>query len=313
MENKELFVGIDVSKATLDVATWPRQEHWSYSNEEGGIAQLLERLLPLQPNLIVLEATAGLQTAVVAALAGAQLPVVVVNPRQVRDFAKALGQLAKTDRIDAEVLARFGDSVRPEIRPLRDEQSEELQALLSRRRQLVEMLSAEKNRLSGAPKRVRKNIKAHIVWLEKRLKDVDTDLNGLIKKSPLWRERDELLRSAPGVGPVFSITLLAALPELGQLNRRQIAALVGVAPFNRDSGKYRGKRTIWGGRAEVRAVLYMAALAAIRSNPPIRAFYQRLIAAGKKPKVAITACMRKLLTILNAMVKNSTPWQCQTS
>ena len=230
--------------------------------------------------------------AAVSALAAAGLPVVVVNPRQVRDFAKSKGILAKTDKIDARVLTLFGEAVKPEVRPLKDKQLQQLDALVSRRRQLVDMLTAEKNRLTQA----RKN-------------EIDSDLNKLIKDTPIWREKDTVLQSAPGVGPVLSSSMIAKLPELGTLNRKKIAALVGVAPFNRDSGKWRGRRAIWGGRADVRAVLYMATLASIRWNPSISTFYSRLVGAGKEHKVAMTACMRKLLTILNAMVKNETPWE----
>lgn len=311
MNNSETFVGIDVSKASLDVALRPDNTHWSYGNNDAEIGTLVKRLRTLQPTLIVLEATGGLEIPAVAALASAALPVVVVNPRQVRDFAKASGKLAKTDRIDAGVLAWFGEALRPAIRPLKDPETLELAALLTRRRQLSDMLTAEKNRLYGAPKPVRKDIKAHIAWLEKRLKEANNGLNKTIKHSPIWREHDEILQSAPGVGPVLSITLMAVLPELGTLNRRQIAALAGLAPFNRDSGKFKGKRAIWGGRAEVRSVLYMSTLAAVRCNPAIRPFYQRLINAGKEHKVAMTACMRKLLTILNIMIKNGTPWHYQ--
>ena len=258
--------------------------------------------------MIVLEATGGFETLAVATLAAAGLPVVVVNPRPVRDFAKATGTLAKTDRLDARVLALFAQQVRPPVRPLKDAQSRALDALFTRRRQIVEMLGMERNRLDLAAAPVRKDLKAHIHWLVKRLKDVDGDLKDLIQHSPVWREKGDLLQSAPGVGPVASVAMLAQLPELGTLNRRQIGALVGIVPFNNDSGKYQGQRHVWGGRAVVRAVLYMATLAAIRCNPSIKAFYQRLRAAGKKPKVAIVACMRKLLTILNAMLKTKTPW-----
>jgi transposase len=309
MRKEQSFVGIDVSKSTLDVALRPESKAWSTVNTEQGIRALVTELKALTPTLIVLESTGGLQMPVVAALAVAQLPVVVVNPRQVRDFAKATGKLAKTDTIDAHVLAWFGEAVRPEIRSLKDRQTQELMALITRRRQLVEMLSAEKNRLNTAPKRIYKDIKAHILWLEKRLLNVNDDLDKAIKESPAWREKDQILQSTPGVGPVLSTTLLACLPELGQLNRRQIAALIGLAPFNRDSGAFRGRRTIWGGRADVRVALYMSTLSATRYNPVIRAFYQRLTNAGKAHKVAMTACMRKMSIILNTMIKNHTPWQ----
>lgn len=311
MNEAEIFIGIDVAKASLDIAIHPEGRVWSCRNEEAEFTVLAKQLCQQEPKLIVLEATGGLELPVVAALASAGLPVVVVNPRQVRDFAKATGQLAKTDRIDAGVLAHFGEAVRPAIRPLKDQKTRELDALLTRRRQLTDMLTAEKNRLSSAPTSVRKDIKQHITWLEKRLRDANNGLNSAIKDSPLWREHDEILQSTPGVGPVLSVTLLAELPELGTLNRRRIAALAGVAPFNRDSGRFRGKRAIWGGRAEVRSVLFMSTLSAVRCNPVIRAFYQRLTKAGKQHKVAMTACMRKLLTILNIMIKNQTSWRTE--
>lgn len=308
-ESENIFVGIDVSKACLDVAVRPQNKRWSVANDEPGIDSLVASMKAMRPTLIVLEATGGLEMPLVAALAAAALPVVVVNPRQVRDFAKATGTLAKTDTLDADMIAWFGEAVRPEVRPLKDAQAQELAALITRRRQLVVMLTAEKNRLNTTPGRVRKDINAHIRWLEKRLKDVNSDLGKSLRQTPAWREKDDLLQSAPGVGPVLSVTLLADLPELGRLNRRQIAALVGLAPFNRDSGQFRGKRSIWGGRAEVRAVLHMGTLSAIKHNPIIREYYLHLTSAGKKHKVAITACMRKLLTILNTMVKNNTRWQ----
>ncbi len=308
MNPSESFVGIDISKARLDVAILPANERLSVPNDDTGVAVLLKRLKAGSARLIVLEATGGLEMPLTAALALAQLPVVVVNPRQVRDFAKASGALAKTDRIDAHTLARFGEAVRPELRPLKDAELSALDALVARRRQLVEMLTAEKNRLTRAPKSVRQDIKLHIAWLKKRLARVNNDLDKAIRTSPLWREKDRLLQSVPGVGPVLTVNLLAGLPELGALNRRQIAALVGVAPFNRDSGTLRGKRTTWGGRGDVRAVLYMGTVAAVRCNPVIKRFYERLCAAGKARKVALIACMRKLLTILNAMLRNGTPW-----
>jgi transposase len=292
------FVGVDVSKATLDVAVRPSGERESGSNDESGIKRLITRV----------EATGGFERQLTRALVSAELPVVVVNPRQVRDFAKATGQLAKTDTIDAMVLARFAEAVRPAVRPLPDATLLELQALIARRRQLTEMIVAERNRLTAASKTVRKRIDAHIRWLEAELGRADKDLDQSIRRSPIWQETEELLRSVPGVGPVISRTLLAELPELGQLNRKQIAALVGVAPLNHDSGILRGRRTIWGGRATVRATLYMAALVGSKRNAVIRAFYQRLRNAGKAPKLALVACMRKLLTILNAMIKHRTRW-----
>lgn len=309
MKTSEVFVGIDISKAALDVGVLAPEQAWTAPNDEAGCRSLAERLRTLSPTLIVLEATGGFETLAVATLAAAGLPVVVVNPRQVRDFAKATGSLAKTDRLDARVLALFAQRVRPAVRPLKDAQSRELDALFTRRRQIVEMLTMERNRLGLAAAPVRRDLKAHIVWLVKRLKDVDGELKDLIERSPVWREKDDLLQSAPGIGPVASVALLAQLPELGTLNRRQIGALAGIVPFNNDSGKFKGQRHVWGGRSVVRATLYMATLAAIRCNPSIKAFYQRLRAAGKKPKVAIVACMRKLLTILNAMLKTKTPWR----
>lgn len=307
-----VFVGIDVSKAQLDVAVRP-DGRFAVPNEEKGIAQLIERLSAEPPALVVVEATGGFEMPLAGALAAAGVPVVVVNPRQVRDFAKAAGQLAKTDVLDAQVLAHFAEVMRPEPRPLPDEQTQTLAAILMRRRQLVEMLTAEKNRLGGARKPVRKSLRTHITWLERELAHTDSALANTIRESPVWREKDERLRSVPGVGPVLTTTLLANLPELGTLTGKQIAALVGVAPLNRDSGTLRGKRTVWGGRAQIRATLYMAALVAARFNPLIRTFYQRLRAAGKAKKVVLTACMRKLLVILNAMLKHRTPWRTEVA
>jgi transposase len=304
------FVGIDVSKAVLDIAVTPTGEAWSTPNSADGMQDLVKRLREMAPTLIVLEATGGLERRAVAALAGAALAVVAVNPRQVRDFAKATGKLAKTDAIDAAVLALFADRIRPEPRSLPDAETQELEALVVRRRQVVDMITAEKNRLSVAPpsKRVRTAIGKTIKWLQKQLEEIDTDLDNAVKASPAWREKEDLLRSVPGVGKVLSRTLLSLAPELGSLGRKQMAALVGVAPLNRDSGTRRGRRSIWGGRAHVRAVLYMGALVAARFNPTIRAFHARLIAAGKLPKVALVACMRKLLSILNAVIRDKSPW-----
>jgi transposase len=304
-----VFVGIDVSKDALDVAVRPSGEAWRAANDEGGLAELAGRLAALGPALVLLEATGGYERAAAAELAAAGLPVQVVNPRQVAAFGRAVGQLAKTDRLDAGLLARFAEAVRPAPRPLADEQAAELKALVARRRQLRGMLAAEQARLATAPRRVRPQLEAHIAWLRKALRELDDELGRALRASPLWRERDDLLRGVPGVGPVLSATLIAELPELGRLGRAQIAALVGVAPLNRDSGSRRGARSCWGGRAHVRGALYMAALAAARHNPTIRAFYARLTAAGKPKKVALTACMRKLLTILNAMVAHRTPWR----
>jgi transposase len=305
------FVGIDVAKAQLDIAVRPSGERWAVPNDASGVVTLVERLQALHPTLIVLEATGGLERAATAALATAGLPVVVVNPRQARDCARATGQLAKTDALDARTLAHFADVIRPTPRPLPDAQRQELRALLGRRQQLVVMRTAEQNRLTGTSGRLQTDIEAHITWLNERLATLDDDLETLLRASPLWRENDDLLQSAPGIGPVCARTLLLELPELGPLNRQQIAALVGVAPLNGDSGTLRGRRTMWGGRAHVRTVLYMGTLVATRYNPRIKAFYERLLAAGKVKKVALTACMHKFLTILNAMLKHRTPWQSQ--
>ncbi len=304
-----LFVGIDVAKAQLDIALRPTGERWALPNDAPGITTLVERLQALRPTLMVLEATGGLERPATAALATAGLPVVVVNPRQARDFARATGQLAKTDALDARALAHFADAVRPTPRPLPDAQTQELRALLGRRQQLIAMRTAEHNRLAGVAGRLHADIVAHIIWLDTRLAVLDDDLGTALRASPLWRADDDLLQSAPGIGPVCARTFFLELPELGTLSRQQIAALVGVAPLNRDSGTLRGRRTVWGGRAQVRAVLYMGTLVATRHNPVIKAFYERLCAAGKAKKVALTACMRKLLTILNAMLKHRTPWQ----
>lgn len=303
------FVGIDVSKTQLDIALRPSGATGSFPNDQTGIHRLVEQLRAVKPELIVLEATGGIERAVVRALVAAELPIAVANPRQVRDFAKATGQLAKTDVLDAQVLARFAEAVRPVVRPVPDEIALELRALIARRRQIIEMLTAEQNRLSRAPRRVQKDIEAHIRWLEAELKRINEDLDQTIRQNPIWREQEELLKSVPGIGPVVSRTVLAELPELGRLNRKQIAALVGVAPLNWDSGTLRGRRAIWGGRAHVRTALYMAALAASRRNPVIRQFYRRLRAAGKAPNVALVACMRKLLVILNAILRHRVPWR----
>ena len=309
MMRTQVFVGIDVSKAQLDVAFRP-EGRVSVPNDEAGCAQVLERLRAVPPTLVVLEATGGLEIPLTGVLAAAGVPVVVVNPRQVRDFAKATGRLAKTDALDAQTLAHFAEVLQPELRPLPDEQTQALAAILARRRQLVEMLTAEKHRLGTARKPVRKSLRTPIAWLERELSHTDRGLAHAIRESSVWREKEELLRSTPGVGPVGTTTLLATLPELGTLTGKQIAALVGVAPLNRDSGTWRGKRTVWGGRAQIRAARYMAALVAARFNPVIRAFYQRLRAAGKAKKVVLTACMRKLL-ILNAMLKHRTAWRAE--
>jgi transposase len=302
------FIGIDVSQTRFDIAIRPGSS-FTIAHDEPAIATLVEQLRTLGPTLIVLEATGGLEVPLTSALATAGLPVVVVNPRQVRDFAKASGRLAKTDALDAQTLAQFAEVMRPTPRPLPDAEARALVAVLARRRQLVEMLTAEKNRFLTAPPATRKSLRTHIAWLERELGHIETDLAATIRRSPVWREKEELLRSVPGVGPVLTSTVLANLPELGTLTHKQIAALVGVAPLNRDSGTLRGRRTVWGGRTQVRTVLYMNAVVAARFNPVIRTFYERLCGAGKPKKVALTACMRKLLTMLNAMLKHHTPWR----
>lgn len=311
MEQQAVYVGIDVAKAQVDVAVRPTGQRWTISNDEPGIGELVSRLKALGPAMVVLEASGGLELPSVAALTAASLPVVIVNPRQVRDFARATGTLAKTDALDAAVLAHFADAVRPPVRPLRDAETQVLNSLVARRHQVIAILVAEKNRLGSAISAVRPRIEAHIAWLEQELNDIDEGLRQTLRSSPVWREKDDILRTVPGVGEQLSLALLAHLPELGTLNRRQIAALVGVAPFNRDSGAMRGKRRVWGGRSRVRAVLYMGALAASRFNPVIHDYYQRLLAAGKPKKVAHVACMRKLLVILNSMLKHRSPWRAE--
>ena len=308
MKEVALFVGIDVSQDRLDLAVRPTGETRQVVHDPAGTGAMTEYLKKLGPQLVVVEATGGLETAVAAELAAEGLPVVVANPRKVRAFARATGQLAKTDALDARVLAQYGETLRPQPRALPDAATRELRALVVRRRQLVEMITAEGNRLRRATRRVRPRVEEHIKWLKENLAELDRDLEDTIRSSPVWKDQNRLLRSVPGVGPVLSLTLLSGLPELGVLKRGEIAALVGVAPFNQDSGSFRGKRRVWGGRGPVRAALYMAALVATRCNPALKEFYQRLCQAGKPKKVALTACMRKLLTILNAMVRDHRPW-----
>jgi len=303
-----IYVGIDVSQSQLEVALYPPGTGWSVVYDAGGIAGLVTRLDALTPTLIVLEATGGLERAVTDALHQAGLPVAVVNPRQIRDFARASGRLAKTDRLDAQCIAHFAAARTPPAQPAPDPATRALTALLVRRRQVVAMLTAERGRLLRSVPTVREYLDADISWLEAEIVRLDSALHAAISASPRWREHLALLQSVPGVGPVLAMTLLAELPQLGQVSNRRLALLVGVAPLNRDSGGWRGKRTIWGGRGQVRAVLYMAALAATRHNPVIKAYYQRLCAAGKAKKVALVACMHKLLTILNTMFKHRTPW-----
>jgi len=304
----ELFVGIDVAKETLEVCVRPDNVRKSFVNDDQGRVDMARFLAETKPALIIMEASGGYEIPVVEVLALRCLKVAVINPRQVRDFAKAIGRLAKTDTIDAEIIARFAEAIRPDVRPLKDKDAQQLQAFITRRRQLVQMLTEEKNRLPIAPSWTKPDIEAHIKWLTDCISKVEKDISALIRKTPLWKEKENLLRTFKGIGPVNACTLLARLPESGQLGRRKIAALAGLAPVNRDSGKYRGRRTIFGGRADVRAALYMAAVSAARHNPVIRAFYERLVHAGKLPKVALTACMHKILIILNAMVRTNTPW-----
>lgn len=311
MQEEQVFVGIDVSKQGLDVGSCPVSQARSWANDEDGRGAIVDYLAALKPALVVVEATGGLESALVAVLVAREIPVVVVNPRQVRDFAKAIGVLAKTDKVDALVLARFAQAVRPALRPLPSAELAELAAMVARRRQIVEMLGAEGNRLGSAAPRIARKISRHIAWLRKQLDETDHDLDQMIRNSPLWQHKAELLQSVPGMGRVTATTVLAQLPELGTLSRRAISGLVGVCPYSRESGLMRGRRTIWGGRAPVRAALYMAALVASRHNPVIRAFYQKLLAAGKLKKVALVACMRKLLVILNAMVRHNQPWRIE--
>jgi len=304
----EWFVGVDVCKAALDVAVRPGGVVWQVDNDKAGISELVRRLGQLKPASIVLEATGGYERAAAKALFRAGLPVAVVNPRQPRAYARATGQLAKTDRIDAQVLSRFGEVIRPRLVTSDDTARDELSGLQARRQQLMEMVTAEENRLQTAQPKVAREIREHLGWLKKKAKQLDKEIEERVQSRPEWSMTEEILRSVPGVGPVLSAAIIAGLPELGRTDRRQIAALVGVAPLNRDSGTLRGRRCVWGGRAPLRSVLYMATLAATRHNPVIGAFYRRLCAAGKPRKVALVACMRKLLTILNTMLRNQTPW-----
>jgi len=304
-----VFVGVDVCKDSLDVAIGAEKDIITFANDQKGVDALIEKLNRLAPELIVFESTGGYERLAASLLAEAGLPVVIVNPRQVRDFAKSAGILAKTDAIDARVIARFAEAVKPDVRHLKDHETSELTALVTRRRQIIEMIVAENNRLKLANKRNKKDIKDHIRWLEKRLDKIEIDIDKMIQSSPMWRCKDDILQSVPGIGPITSASLICDLPELGALGPKKIAMLAGLAPLNCDSGKFRGRRRIWGGRAAVRSGLYMATLAAIRCNPAIKGFYQRLTAAGKCHKVAATACMRKLLIITNAMLRDQTLWQ----
>ncbi len=308
MTEEAVYVGVDVAKSALDVAVTDSGETWQFVNDDEGISQAVHYIASVKPAGIILEATGNLEMPLAAALQASRLPVAVINPRQVRDFARATGVLAKTDRIDARILALFGMQIKPEVRLLPDQKAREMSSLLARRRQLIEMLTAENNRLLQADISIRPGIEIHIKWLKEAISAINDDLDQQIQSSSSWLEKDNLLKSVPGVGKVVSTTLLIELPELGTLNRRKIAALVGVAPLNRDSGTLRGKRTVWGGRAKLRAVLYMAALVGVRRNPVMATFYERLLKAGKVKKVALVACMRKLLTILNAMMRTMTVW-----
>lgn len=308
-ETSEIMVGIDVAKDRLDVHLRPSGEAFTVSRDGPGLASLTERLRPLKPALVVLEATGGFEITVAAALVGAELPVAVVNPRQIRDFARAIGRLAKTDAIDAAVIALFAERVRPAARPVPDEAARELDELVTRRRQIIEMLGAEANRRRQArERRLQKRLDAHLAWLQKELTATDGEIDTAVRASPAWRENEELLTSVPGIGQTTARTLLAELPELGQIGRRQIAALAGLAPINQDSGTWRGRRMIGGGRPTVRSALYMAALAASRYNPAVAALYRRLVEAGRPKKLALIACARKLLTILNAVLRDQKPW-----
>jgi len=310
----EKFVGIDVSKSTLDVCIEPAVQTLHVAYDEAGVRQVVSRLKEVKPILIVIEATGGLEVRIATELASLGLPVAVINPRQARDFAKATGQLAKTDQVDAAALAAFAKAIRPQARPLKDADTRALDDMVSRRRQLIDIRVQETLRLgTAASKPMQKSLNKHIAWLDKQITELDNDLAKRLRESDMWRAKDDLLRGIPGVGAVTTLTMLAKCPELGTLNRREIAALTGVAPLAKDSGKHRGKRFVWGGRADVRAVLYMATVSAIRCNDPIKAFAERLKKAGKPPKVVIVACMRKLLTIMNSMLKNNTPWNPKTT
>ncbi len=308
-EDMDVTVGIDVSKERLDVALWPTGEIWNCTQSCDDLEALAGRIGDIGPALVVLEATGGLEMPIAGELSVRGVPVAIVNPRQARDFAKATGKLAKTDAIDAVVLARFAHAIRPQARPMPDAKTQELKAVLARRRQIIVMITAEKNRLHAARvAKVRSSIQRTIAWLQKQLKAIDTDLDRMIRSSPSWRAKEDILRSVPGVGRILALTLITELPELGVLNRKEIAALVGVAPLNRDSGTFRGTRRIWGGRAAVRTALYMGTLSAAHHNPAIRACYRRLVSKGKPKKVALTACMRKLLVTLNVMIRDNRPW-----
>jgi len=306
---EKYYAGIDISKDYLDVAVLPSKEARRYPNDHEGMNKLVPWLKKLPVEIVVMEPTGGYEALAAAALSSKKVPIAIVNARQIRQYAKATGKLAKTDSIDALVMAEFAQAVKPEARQLPDQETKEIRAMVSRRRQLIEMITAEKNRLEMTSESIAVGINEHINWLKKEVEDIDKDLRNRIEESPVWYAKDNLLQSIPGVGKVLSSTILGELPELGRLNRKQIAALVGVAPYNRDSGQMRGKRTIWGGRTLIRKVLYMATLASITHNPVIKTLYNRLVEKGKVKKVAIVACMRKLLVIMNAVMKTEKPWQ----
>jgi len=309
--SEKQWIGIDVCQKYLDVYVRPSSQSFQLTNDEIGIGKLIQALDKIQPELIVLEATGGMEIDAAVQLTQAGLAVAVINPRQARDFAKATGQLAKTDAIDARVLAHFADAIRPEVRQISDESSRQLEDLVARRRQISDMITAEKNRRRGKTNSVKASINEHIEWLEKKLKEIESQIKSAVSANESWKQKMDLLTSVPGVGEVVAVTFISSLPELGTISHKSISYLVGVAPLNKDSGKFRGKRQIWGGRAKIRCVLYMATLVAVRFNPLIKAFYERLISKGKLKKVALTACMHKLLIILNAMMKNNQAWQPQ--
>ena len=308
---KSSYVGIDIAKDSMEVAVHEGKEHWAYVNDESGLDKLVAKMQRLSPALIVMEATGGYELTTAAELQSRGFPVAVVNPRHIRDFARSVGILAKTDTLDAQVIARYAATVQPAPRVLPTKTTQKLGAIMMRRRQVITMLTAERNRLRQADTAVTERINAHIDWLKQELGDINKELKQMIEDNPDWKEKNDIIQSVPGVGPNMAITLLSDFPELGKLDRKQTAALIGVAPFNRDSGNFRGKRAIWGGRATVRAAAYMSSVVAIRFNPLLKDFYEHLVAAGKPRKVALVACMRKLLCILNAMLKNNSPWNCQ--
>jgi transposase len=313
MSTHQLFVGIDVAKDTFSVAVHETGQAWTGANDAAGIADTIDRLLALRPALVLLEATGGLERPLLTALDAVEIPAEPINPSKIRAFAKAIGRLAKTDAVDAQVIAHYAAAITPTPRARPNAAAQELKALITRRRQLVDMRTAEKNRLHTVLPSLRAGIETHIAWIDEQIATIDHDLDAAMGANTTWKKRESQLRSVPGVGPVIARTLIASLPELGQLNRKQIAALVGVAPLNRDSGRYHGKQITWGGRSAVRTALHMGAMTAIRWNPILKDFYDRLVTAGKAAMVALTACIHKLLTILNAMVRDGTLWQARST